>query len=330
MMIDETLPRPMVEQELLADRLHGALLGLAVGDALGTTVEFKSRGTFTPVVDMVGGGPFQLPAGAWTDDTSMALCLAVSLIKKHGFDERDQMERYCLWHEQGYMSSTGDCFDIGTTVYSALQRFKATAEPYSGATDERSAGNGCLMRLAPIPMFYRHDRAQAIRFSGDSARTTHGAQECIDACRLFGAMLHDAISGLGKEQILFGQFDHEVASQRIIDIFAGRYREKSVEEIRGSGYVVESLEAALWCFYHTDNYRDAVLMAVNLGDDADTTAAICGQIAGAFYGECAIPSEWMENLFMASQIREIADQLSGCGVDGKLSTEKLVVGTISH
>ena len=134
-----------------SDRFSGCLLGLAAGDAVGTTVEFQPRGSFTPLTDMVGGGPFRLPAGAWTDDTSMALCLGYSLVEKGGFDPADQMDRYCAWRDEGYLSSTGDCFDVGVTVSGALSRYKAGGDPFSGSTDPYSAGNGSIMRLAPIP-----------------------------------------------------------------------------------------------------------------------------------------------------------------------------------
>jgi ADP-ribosyl-[dinitrogen reductase] hydrolase len=139
----------------LKDRYAGSLAGLASGDAVGTTVEFRSRGTFPPVTDMVGGGPFGLAPGQWTDDTSMALCLAESLLAKNGFDARDQMGRYLNWRTWGYLSSTGECFDIGMTVRGALERFQRTGEPYSGSTDPNSAGNGSLMRLAPVALFPR-------------------------------------------------------------------------------------------------------------------------------------------------------------------------------
>jgi ADP-ribosyl-[dinitrogen reductase] hydrolase len=138
----------------LLDRQRGCLLGLACGDAVGTTVEFSARGSFPPMTDMVGGGPFRLPVGAWTDDTSMALCLATSLVEKNGFDAHDQMTRYCQWYQNGYLSSTGRCFDIGLTVRGALARFQKSGEPFSGSTDPQAAGNGCIMRLAPVPMFY--------------------------------------------------------------------------------------------------------------------------------------------------------------------------------
>ena len=152
------------------NRFRGCLLGLACGDAVGTTVEFKARGTFEPVTDMVGGGPFKLKPGQWTDDTSLALCLATSLIERDGFDPLDQMERYCRWQREGYLSSTGECFDIGNTTASALHKFKATGEPYAGSTDSWAAGNGSIMRLAPVPKFFFPDREQVIHYSGESSQ----------------------------------------------------------------------------------------------------------------------------------------------------------------
>ncbi|MDF1554076.1 MAG: ADP-ribosylglycohydrolase family protein, partial [Deferrisomatales bacterium] len=175
-------------------RFHGALLGLAVGDALGTTVEFQVPGTFEPVTDLVGGGPFHLAPGQWTDDTSMALCLAESLAERGGFDPADQMRRYLRWYREGVWSSTGKCFDIGTATRGALERFERTGEPYSG-TDPDAKGNGSLMRLAPVPLFFAADPARAIEFSGESSRTTHGAAVCVDACRYLGALIVGAVNG---------------------------------------------------------------------------------------------------------------------------------------
>jgi ADP-ribosyl-[dinitrogen reductase] hydrolase len=163
-------------------RARGALLGLAVG----TTVEFSTRGSFEPVTDMVGGGPFQLQPGQWTDDTSMALCLADSLIECGGFDARDQMERCVRWAREGYNSSTGGFVDMGGTVGEALAVFLKSGDPFSGPTAPDRAGNGCLMRLAPVPIFYANDRERAVEMCGESSRTTHGARECIDASRMFG------------------------------------------------------------------------------------------------------------------------------------------------
>lgn len=293
----------------LSQRFRGCLLGLAVGDAVGTTVEFQPRGTFAPVADMVGGGPFYLEPGQWTDDTSMALCLATSLIEKGQFDEIDQMNRYCDWYENGYLSSTGTCLDIGNTVTQALNQYKKTGNPFSGSTHPRSAGNGCLMRLAPVPMFCYPDCDLTSYLSGESSRTTHGATECIEASRLFGEMLFHALSGANKTEILEKSQLERITSPSIQAIAKGEYQRKTVTEIRGSGYVVESLEASLWCFWTTDTFEQAVLQATNLGDDADTTAAICGQLAGAFYGVQGIPSHWLERLTMKEEISTLADQL---------------------
>jgi ADP-ribosyl-[dinitrogen reductase] hydrolase len=296
----------------LVARYHGALLGLAVGDAIGTTVEFSPRGTFTPVTDMIGGGPFHLAPGQWTDDTSMALCLAASLVERGDFDARDQMDRYVAWMQHGYMSSTGVCFDIGVTTSAALHRYLQTQEPFSGSPDPRASGNGSLMRLAPVPMFYYPDLAAAIHHSGESSRTTHAAPECVDACRLFALLLCRAFAGQEKKAILAPPSPDEISTRlapKIATIATGAYQNKPRDRIVGNGYVVNSLEAALWCFASTDSYQDAVLAATNLGDDADTTAAICGQIAGAYYGVDAIPAAWLAQVALRAEIESLADQL---------------------
>ncbi|HET7232475.1 MAG TPA: ADP-ribosylglycohydrolase family protein [Longimicrobium sp.] len=298
------------------DRFHGALIGLATGDALGTTVEFSPPGTFAPLADMEGGGPFDLMPGEWTDDTSMALCLADSLVERRGFDPVDQLERYVRWYREGYLSSNGRCFDIGITVRGALERFGHTGNPWSGSSDPQTAGNGSLMRLAPVPLFFSADAAEAIERSGDSSRTTHGAPEAVDACRYFGGLLVGAAHGAGKDELLGamyspvpGYWDAHPLSPAIAEVAGGSFKAKSPPQIVGSGYVVKSLEAALWAFFTTDSFRDGCLRAANLGNDADTTAAIYGQLAGAFYGVEAIPPEWRDLLARRGLIERLADGL---------------------
>ncbi len=293
----------------VGDRARGSLLGLAAGDAVGTTVEFSWRGTFPEVTDMVGGGPFGLQPGEWTDDTSMALCLATSLLESDGFDARDQMDRYLRWRDAGYLSSNGHCFDIGSTVNDALRRYETTGEPLSGSTDRHAAGNGSIMRLAPVPLFYWPDEAATVAYSGASSPTTHGAAECVDACRYLGLVLWRALGGASREAMLAPPPAGLVEEPAIRAIAAGGYQDKTEREIRGTGYVVDSLEAALWCFATTNSFENAVLRATNLGDDADTTAAVCGQVAGAFYGEAGIPAPWLARLVMAGEIRQLADDL---------------------
>ena len=298
------------------DRFRGCLLGLAAGDALGTTLEFRPPGSFEPIDDMVGGGPFGLRPGQWTDDTSMALCLAESLVECGGFDAADQMGRYVRWWREGYLSSTGRCFDIGNTVRAALSRFVGDGDPYAGSTDPHSAGNGSLMRLAPVPMFYAGDGAEAIAMAAESSRTTHQAQEAVDACRYFAGLLVGALHGVDKETLLApsycpveGLWEREPLAERIARVAAGSFKERNPPDIRGTGYVVESLEAALWAFHHSSDFREGALMAVNLGDDADTTGAIYGQIASAHHGAQSIPSPWRQQLAMSAEITALADQL---------------------
>ena len=300
----------------IRDRFRGCLLGLAAGDALGTTLEFETPGTFEEIDDMVGGGPFGLRPGQWTDDTSMALCLAASLIEKGGFDAMDQMRRYVRWRDEGYMSSTGSCFDIGNTIADALSRFDETGDPYAGSSDPFSAGNGSLMRLAPVPMYFAGDAVEAIAMSTDSSRTTHGAQEAVDACRYFGGLLVGTLDGVDKETLLSagycpveGLWEISPSAEKIAEVADGSFKHKEPPEIRGSGYVVKSMEAALWAFHNSHDFREGALLAANHGDDADTIAAIYGQIAGAHYGAEGIPAEWRKRLTMAAEITSMADSI---------------------
>jgi len=300
----------------MLERFRGCLLGLAAGDALGTTLEFRSPGSFAPLTDMVGGGPFRLAAGQWTDDTSMALCLAQSLVECKGFDPSDQMARYVCWYREGYLSSTGHCFDIGNTVRGALERFERTGEPYCGSADPRSAGNGSIMRLAAVPLFYSQVPREAIAKAGESSRTTHGAAAAVDACRYLAALLVGVVNGVDKQTLLAERYSPIPAYWKqnpLVDeidaIAAGSFKRKQPPEIQGTGYVVRSLEAALWAFYHANSFREGCLLAVNLGDDADTTGAVYGQLAGAFYGAEGIPVAWRSKLAYRELIASLAERL---------------------
>ena len=292
----------------LSDRYAGTLLGLACGDAVGTSVEFCPRGTFSPLVDMVGGGPFNLVPGQWTDDTSMALCLAESLLTKNGFDAKDQMGRYLNWWQWGYMSSTGECFDIGNTVRQALLKYQQTNQPFAGPIEPDTAGNGSLMRLAPVVLFYYPSHPEIAKFTAASSCTTHSAPEAIECCQLLGELIAKALSGKPKAEIL-GSSQTIFSEDKVRSIAAGEYMLKTREQITGTGYSVASLEAALWCFWRTESFESAILEAANLGDDADTTAAITGQLAGAFYGKSGIPSQWLTKLHMGAEIENTAAAL---------------------
>ncbi len=306
------------EEEKRRARYRGALFGLAAGDALGTALEFKPPGSFGPIRDMVGGGPFGLSPGQWTDDTSMALCLAESLIERQGFDPVDQMKRYCRWLDQGHLSSTGQCFDVGGTTKKALRRFQQTGEKNSlcGARDDASSGNGSIMRLAPVPMAFAGRPNDAVKKSGESSLTTHAAPDCVDACRYFGALIAGALRGATKEALCGERFEPIPGIWRsmplgsaIDEIAMGSFKARRPPQIKGTGHVVRTLEAALWAFHQSVDFGDGALLAVNLGDDADTTGAVYGQLAGAFYGEEGIPPSWRYMLAKKELIAEYADKL---------------------
>ena len=284
----------------MKDRSRGALIGLAVGDALGAAVEFRSPGSFAPVIGYRNGGPHGLNAGEWTDDTSMALALADS-IAKAGWDLNDQGSRYVEWWKTGKYSVNGRCFDIGITTRSALGNYVANKDALvSCDRSDRASGNGSIMRLAPVPIRYAHlypNKIEEIsRFAEESSLPTHASEQCVSACRYLAAILAALIHGEDRDDVLAPDWkplqqinDIKPLHPLIQEIAQGSFRQKQPPTIQGSGWVVKSLEASLWAFHDAKAFEEAVLRAVNLGDDADTTGAICGQLAGAYWGESNIP-----------------------------------------
>ena len=298
---------PLRTENAIRVRALGAFLGLAVGDAVGTTLEFCGRDAQPRLEDMVGGGPFHLPAGAWTDDTAMALALADSLAAAEELDARDLMDRFVRWRRNGDYSCRGDCFDIGNTTRAALDRYLQTGDPLAGSTDPGSAGNGSLMRLAPVALRFWNDRPRLVAAAAEQSRTTHGAEETVDACRAFAGLLADAIAGVPRADVL-ARREFEGA-EAIARIMAGGWRGRPRHEIRSSGYVVHTLEAALWSVARTGDFRNAVLLAANLADDADTVAAVTGQLAGALYGLSGIPADWLERVAWKDRLLDSAQRL---------------------
>ncbi|CAF1104642.1 unnamed protein product [Adineta steineri] len=325
---------PECTNDNLFNRVLGSMMGLTVGDALGAHVEFRPRQYLIehPVTDLQGGGTWGLQQGQFTDDTSMALCLAISLIVCHDFQPYDQLVRYKWWYRNGYMSSTGQCFDIGAATRESLHKFEdrqhtlakhyqLPLEDIDYLSDPRilkylnvfcgkhdAAGNGGLMRLAPVPLFFWKYPNKAVEYCGQSAMLTHGDQKAVDACRFYGALIVAALQGKSKSELLHRDFYQKhrewfgVASlhEDVLKIVAGSYKKKNGYEdgIRGKGYVIDSLEAALWAFWSDeDSFENGVISAVNLGDDTDTTAAIYGQLAGAYYGYRKLPERWISKIY---------------------------------
>ena len=305
------------------DKVQGSLVGLAVGDAIGTTLEFKTRDTEPVLTDMIGGGVFGLEPGQWTDDTSMALCLGESLLTD-GFDVDSQLALYSKWYTEGYMSSNGYCFDIGIGTSKAIRKWKEIRSTINNDSFFDS-GNGSLMRLAPvvihgcIPEGFNEQYLKLLQNIVWSSETTHAYVKPSDACvglgvilnRLYnGDPLDKAIDFFDKPPAMYGITDSEV-----ISVLEYSYMDKERDEIKSTGFCIDTLEAALWCVTGTDNFKDAVLLAANLGDDADTVAAVTGQIAGAYYGLSGIPTDWVSTLhkgeFIANMAKELYD-LSPC------------------
>ena len=274
------------------DAAKGTLLGLAVGDALGTTLEFSARDSLKPVTDIMGGGPFNLDPGVWTDDTSMALCLGESLIYCRGWKADDCARRFVNWRDHGYMSPTGTCFDIGNTVSAALDRFVRDGDPYAGSNDPNSAGNGGIMRLAPAVIAHHRDAMAATDVAVLQSQITHAADECDDFAFALSAFLH---------------------SGNLIDALHRLPADTSRAEVKSSGYVRDSYEAAFWAFENTDNFRECIVLAANLAGDADTVAAIAGQIAGRVYGMKGIPVAGLDKLAWREQIETMAADLYALG-----------------
>jgi len=307
--------QPSAGHDAIKDRAIGALLGLAVGDAIGTTLEFRSRDTYEPVTDMVGGGPFGLKVGEWTDDTAMALALADSLEDRDDLDEQELLGRFVNWWQLGVYSCTGECFDLGRTTRQALLRWQSTKESHCGSTDPRSAGNGSLMRLAPVAIRFWNDRKKLRDVAGRQSKTTHAAPEAVDACIAFADVLADAIEGRSKSEVLRSRSESYAGA--IGMVMSAQWKEKPRTAIRSTGYVAHSLEAALWCVDRNANYRNAVLTAANLGEDADTTAAITGQLAGALYGASGIPENWVTRIAWGDEIKMKAANLLGRAIREK-------------
>jgi ADP-ribosyl-[dinitrogen reductase] hydrolase len=269
-------------------RARGCLLGLAAGDALGASLEFSARDSLPFHTEMTGGGPHRLAPGQWTDDTSMALALAESLLARKGLEPRDLMGRFLAWLYKGEYSCTGDCFDIGFTTRAALHRFEATGDPWAGPVSPDTAGNGSLMRLAPAVLFSLGDEARARRLARDQSRVTHGAPQAVEACELFAVILREAVLGAGKSALAprFWQGDAAIAA-----LAAGTWRGREREEISSSGYVVHTLEAALWCAGRSGSFEEALTLG-----SAD-----------------AIPQRWLAPLAGRERIEALADRLCAAG-----------------
>ena len=291
------------------------LLGLACGDALGTTLEFTERGSQEHHTDIIGGGVFKLKAGEWTDDTSMALCISKSL-QEDGFSLKGQMDNYVKWMRHGYLSSNGRCFDIGVTTSNAIKQYLHLKNPKAGSKEIHHSGNGSIMRLAPIPIYFYKNINKTIQYSAESSLTTHGSPECIESCMLLGAILNlfiNNINNKSKKELIFNSNLENILNlkePKVIQLLNGdSWLKLKYEELPNTGYVIDTLISALWCLYYSKDFEEALILAVNLCGDADTIGAVCGQLAGAYYGYEQIPEHWKSILKESTYIQKEAYSL---------------------
>ena len=292
----------------IRDRALGAFVGLAVGDALGAPVEFMSRDTFPYVTEMMAGGYFHLPAGAWTDDTAMALCLADSLFNYPDFDEQDLLNRFLKWLEHHENTSTGKCIGVGQNTLVVLGHYHRTGEVLAPRVKGRSDGNGALMRIAPVAVVNWSNQEKAREIASRQSRTTHKSILSEQICVAMVQILTSLISGqswlASTNQIASYEVETVISS-----VFQGSWKHKDRDKISSSGYVVDTFEAALWAVEKTSSFEEALIAAVNLGHDADTVGAVAGQIAGARYGFDAIPKRWLHCLIKLDEIVDRFDNL---------------------
>ncbi len=286
-------PGTLAAARSLRERFLGALLGLAVGDAVAAATQYRRPGTFAPVGDLLGGGPFALPRGGWSDDTAMALCLADSLVTTEGFDARDQVERYQRWQREGYLSATGQCLGITASTARALAMAQWRKQLFSGSHAPDQLDPEPLSRVAPVVMFFFASQEEAVQLASEAARTTCQAPAVLAACRDLALALYLALCGRPKARIL-------AEASPAAEPAAARRRKISA---------AEALATALEAFAATDNFRDAVLHAANRGGNSDVAAAACGQLAGALYGASAIPASWRDCLLQRPLIEAYADRL---------------------
>ena len=309
-----------MKEAKLKDQILGGILGLAVADALGVPVEFNDRETLrrNPVTDMKGYGTYNQPPGTWSDDTSLTLCLMDSLT--HGLDYADIMQRFMSWKDKGKYTAHDEVFDIGIATRQALQRFsKGTAPLECGRTSEQDNGNGSLMRILPLAFHlhtfggnYTLDEAFGIIHNVSALTHAHkrsqiacGIYLIVADCLLVESDLKKAV-GFNLEKAK-SCYQNESELKHFNRIFKPDFAKLPEDEIKSTGYVVDTLEAALWCLLNTDNYKDCVLKAVNLGGDTDTVAAVAGGLAGMFYGVDAIPKEWLYQLVRREYIEELCE-----------------------
>ena len=289
-------------------QFEGCLYGAIVGDALGAPYEFKDRGSYKATLQYNTGGSFNLKKGEWTDDTSMALCAMWSIIESKKVDYNDLMDKWNKWYREGYMSSRDICYDIGMTTSRSLMLYVHTKELFSGPSHPRFSGNGGIMRFAPIAVYcHSKNKEEQLKLGEDYSSLTHPSPICKYSARLLMKILQTIFDNpkMTKKEIIDSVYKDDLTDE-MKEIIIGALSKKQ-EDIRTSGFVVHSLEAALFAFIKTNTFIDGLYMIINMGEDTDTVGAIYGQIAGAYYGIDGIDKYYIENLYKYDFLKNSID-----------------------
>jgi ADP-ribosyl-[dinitrogen reductase] hydrolase len=277
------------------DSFMGSLIGSVVGDAYGTTVEFKPKGSFTMHDDIIGGGHYEMKVGGWTDDTSLMLCTLVSIVAKKSIDFQDIMSNFCLWLNDKRFG-TG-CYDTGSTIKNAVKSYDG-ANPFCGISNVATASNGALMRITPIPLFFYQNIKQAVKVSGDAATLTHGMPNSVNACKLFAELCINAM--FNKDKKLVFDINENTDNPLTFLVTDTKNKNYNFDLITGKGDAIHTIASVLWAFNEATSFEDGMKLVVSLGEDADTTGCIYGQLAGAYYGYAAIPERWLQKVCLVS------------------------------
>ena len=296
----------------LRERFQGALVGLAVGDALAAHTQFRKPGTFAAVGDLLGGGPFDQPRGAWTDDTAMALLLAESLLEREGFDAHDQVQRYARWQREGYGSATGQCVGISASVARALATAQYKRQPFAGSHDPEQHDKDPLSRVAPAVMYFFADAASAVAKASEAARITVQAPMVLDCVRLLAAMVHRRFRA-GTSRQCCGRRGNcgrrQTHAPRSWPCMKGPMRSATLRKSPAAAGSCRPWRRRMWAFHRSETFREGALLAANLGRDSDVVAATYGQVAGAYHGVSAIPGIWRNSLIKQEVVIDSADRL---------------------
>ncbi len=297
------------------DLISGCVLGLAIGDALGVSCGMrKAKVVVEPVADILGGGPFELNAGEWTGDTSMAMCLAESLLSADGFSTKEQMRCYGEWFDNGFWSCRDFCFGMEDGMRQALLTLRqgGTVQVHKSQAE----CGGFLSRLAPVVLYFLRDTELLLIHTAQSVQLTHPLQVCVDSARYFAILLQGALLGIEKERLLSPDYvpsgmgkEGFALVPEIEQIRLGNYREKPVFKLEVPYEVVSILQSALWAFAQSSHFKDGALKAVNLGGKSSTVGAIYGQLAGAYYGAEHMPDNWVRKLAHRDALEKMAERL---------------------